>query len=93
MENEVQALLAATTEDTRRILEYSEHEIGLAAQRAGHELRVFAADLAVPIARQAVHIDERTDQNLIKAFAKELGHRDETAQTTRNLQYTRLRYV
>lgn len=82
MENEEQALLAATAEDTRRILEYSEHEIVLAAQRARRELKAFAADLAVSIARQSIRIDERTDQDLIRAFVKELEHRDETAETT-----------
>jgi F-type H+-transporting ATPase subunit b len=82
MENEEQALLAATAEDTRRILEYSEQEIGLAAQRARHELKAFAADLAVSIARQGIRIDERTDQDLIRTFVKELEHRDEIAETT-----------
>jgi F0F1-type ATP synthase membrane subunit b/b' len=53
-------------------VENAEREIGAAAQRARHELRAFAADLAFPIARQAMHIDERTDQNLIRAFVKEL---------------------
>jgi F-type H+-transporting ATPase subunit b len=80
MENEEQALLAATGEDTRRILEYSEHEIVLAAQRARRELKAFAADLAVSIARQRIRIDERTDQDLIRAFVKELEPRDEMAQ-------------
>jgi len=60
---------------------WNTHEIGVAAQRARHELRVFAADLAVSIARWAMHIDERTDQNLIRAFVKELGRPDEAAQT------------
>ena len=82
MENEEQVLLAATAEDTRRILEYSEHEIVLAAQRARRELKAFAADLAVSIARQSIRIDERTDQDLIRAFVKELEHRDEIAETT-----------
>jgi F0F1-type ATP synthase membrane subunit b/b' len=82
MEDEEQALLEATAEDTRRILEYSEHEIGATAQRARHELKAFAADLAVSIARQSILIDERTDQDLIRAFVKELEHSDEFAQTT-----------
>jgi len=81
MENEEQALLAATAEDARRILEYSQHEIAVAAQRARHELKAFAADLAVSIARGSIRIDERTDQDLIRAFVKELEPRDETAQT------------
>jgi F0F1-type ATP synthase membrane subunit b/b' len=79
MGNEEHDLLAATAEDTRRILEYSEHEIVLAAQRARHELKTFAADLAFSIACQGVHIDERTDQNLIRAFVKELEHSDRIA--------------
>jgi len=82
MENEDQALLAATAEDSRRILEYAEHEIVLAAQRARRELKAFAADLAVSIARQSIRIDEKTDQDLIRAFVKELEHRGETAETT-----------
>jgi F-type H+-transporting ATPase subunit b len=82
MENEEQALLAATAEDTRRILEYSEHEIVLAAQRARRELKAFAADLAVSIARQSIRIDEKTDQDLIRAFVNELKYRDEIAETT-----------
>jgi F-type H+-transporting ATPase subunit b len=80
--NEEQALLAATAEDTRRILEYSEQEIGASAQRARHELKAFAADLAVSLARQSIRIDERTDQDLIRAFVKELEHSDEIAETT-----------
>ena len=83
MENEEQALLEATAEDARRILEYSEHEIGAAAQRARHELKAFAADLAVSIARQSIRIDERTDLDLARAFVKELEHSDEIAQATR----------
>jgi F0F1-type ATP synthase membrane subunit b/b' len=82
MENQEQALLAATAEDTRRILEYSENEIGVAAQRARHELKAFAADLAVSIARRSIRIDDRTDHDLIRAFVKELEHNDEIVQTT-----------
>jgi F0F1-type ATP synthase membrane subunit b/b' len=82
MENEEQALLAATAEDARRILEYSQHEIGVAARRARHELKAFAADMAVSIARRSIRIDERTDRDLIRAFVKELEHSDEFAQTT-----------
>jgi F0F1-type ATP synthase membrane subunit b/b' len=82
MENEEQALLAATTEDVRRILEYSQHEIGVAAQRARHELKAFAADLAVSIARRSIRNDERTDRDLIRAFVKKLEHSDKIAETT-----------
>ena len=89
MENEHQALLAATAEDTRRILECSERAIGLAAQRARHELRAFAADLAVSIARQSIRIDERTDQDLIRAFVKELEPATKLLKQPRKLQRRR----
>jgi F-type H+-transporting ATPase subunit b len=93
MENEEQALLAATTEDTRRILEYAEREIAFAAQRARRELKAFAADLAVSIARQRIRIDERTDQDLIRAFVNELEHRDEIAQRTPETSTHAIAYV
>jgi F0F1-type ATP synthase membrane subunit b/b' len=93
MENEKQALLAATAEDARRILEYSQREIGVAAQRARHELKAFAADLAVSIARRSIRIDERTDRDLIRAFVKELEHGDEIAQTTRETSTHAIAYV
>jgi len=93
MENEEQALLAATTEDTRRILEYAEREIAFAAQRARCELKAFAADLAVSIARQRIRLDERTDQDLIRAFVNELEHRDEIAQRTPETSTHAIAYV
>jgi F-type H+-transporting ATPase subunit b len=67
---------AATESAGRRILKNAEREIEAAAQRAQHELRAFAAELAVSIARQTIHLGERTDQYLIRAFAKRLGNPD-----------------
>jgi F0F1-type ATP synthase membrane subunit b/b' len=93
MENEEQALLAATAEDTRRILEYSEREIGASVQRARHELKAFAADLAVSIARQSIRVDEKTDQDLIRAFVKELEPSDEIARTTPETSIRAIAYV
>jgi len=93
MENEEQALLAATAEDTRRILEYSQHEIEAATQRARHELKSFAADLAVSIARRSIRIDEETDRDLIRAFVKELEHSDEIAQRTPETSTRAIAYV
>ena len=93
MENEEQALLAATAEDARRILEYSQHEIGVAAHRARHELKAFAADLAVSIARQSIRIDEETDRDLIRAFVKELEYSDDIAQRTPETSMHAIAYV
>jgi F-type H+-transporting ATPase subunit b len=81
MKNEELHWRAATEAANRRILESAEREIEAAAQRAQHELRAFAADLAVSVARQAMHIDERADQRLIRAFVEELGHSDGIAET------------
>ena len=79
LENEKRTLQAKTAEDARRILEYSIQEIEVAEQHARHELKVFAADLAVSIARQAIRIDEKADQGLIGSFVAELGHCGEIA--------------
>jgi F0F1-type ATP synthase membrane subunit b/b' len=73
MKNEELHWWAATEAANRRILENAEREIEAAVQRAQHEVRAFTADLAVCVARQAMHIDERTDRCLIRAFVKELG--------------------
>jgi F0F1-type ATP synthase membrane subunit b/b' len=76
MKNEELHLRATTEAANRRILENAKREIEAATQRAQHELRAFATDLAVSTAREAMHIDERTDRYLIRAFVKELGHSD-----------------
>jgi F0F1-type ATP synthase membrane subunit b/b' len=61
-------------------MEYSQFEIDRAAQRARHELKAFAADLAVSLARQSIRIEARTDQELVKGFIEGLKH-CEIAQT------------
>jgi F0F1-type ATP synthase membrane subunit b/b' len=76
MKNEERGWRAATEAADHRILENAGREIEAAAQRAQHELRAFVASLAVSIAREAMHIDERTDQNLVRAFVKELEKSD-----------------
>jgi F-type H+-transporting ATPase subunit b len=80
MKNEERVLSTKTAEDIRRIMEYSKFEIDRAAQRARHELKAFAADLAVSLARQSIRIEERTDQELVKGFIEGLKH-CEIAQT------------
>src|SRR5215469_452591 len=78
---EEQVLNATTTADIRRIMEYSQSEIERATQLARHELKAFAANLGIHIARQSIKIDEKTDQGLLKGFIKGLGDQ-EFAQTT-----------
>jgi F-type H+-transporting ATPase subunit b len=81
MNSEEQILRARTAEDMCRIMEYSQSEIDRAAQRASHELKAFAADLAVSLARESIRINKRTDEELVKGFIEGLGHQ-ESAQTT-----------
>ena len=53
-----------------------QREVAGAAERARNELKEFAADLAVSIARQVIQIDEGTDQHLIRAFVTALDQAD-----------------
>jgi len=81
---EEQVLNATTTADVRRIMEYSQSEIERATQLARHELKAFAADLGIHIARQSIKIDEKTDQGLLNGFIEGLGDQ-EFAQNTAQL--------
>jgi len=69
---EERLMLEKNEEDVRRILANSERAIEAAVQHARSELTAFAANLAVSIAHQSMRIDEKTDQNLIRAFVSEL---------------------
>ena len=80
MSYEEQVLNAKMAEDIRRIMEYSQSEIDRAGLRARHELKAFVADLAVSLARESMHIDKRTDEELVKGFMEGLGQQ-QSAQT------------
>ena len=76
IEKQEQALLAAAEEEHRRISENVQREVAGAAERTRNELKEFAADLAVSIARQVIQMDESTDQYLIRAFVTALDQAD-----------------
>jgi hypothetical protein len=82
LKHEEQALQANTAKDTRGIIRYAEEEIKMAAQRERRELKAFAADLAVSVARQSIRVDKTTDQRLIRALVKGLEQSGELSQTT-----------
>ena len=63
----------ATAEDKRRIAEMVEKEIAVAVDRARHELKAHAADLAVTLAATRIHLDISTDQALVRDFIDQLG--------------------
>ena len=73
MKNEERLLTERMTEDIRRIMDDSKFEIDRAAEGARHELKAFAADLAVSLARESMQIDKQTDQALVKGFTEALA--------------------
>jgi F-type H+-transporting ATPase subunit b len=63
----------ATAEDKRRIAEMVEKEIAVVLDRARHELKAHAADLAVTLAATHIQVDVSTDQALVRNFIDQLG--------------------
>ncbi len=64
---------AAAEEDARRIVESAQQDIAAAARAARRELTAHAADLAVTLASQQIKVDGRTDEALIRRFARDLA--------------------
>lgn len=63
----------AAVEDAKRIVQSAEQEIAAAARAARRDLTAYAADLAVSLARKQIHVDAKTDQDLIRSFAQHLS--------------------
>jgi F-type H+-transporting ATPase subunit b len=66
---------AASEEEKRRILQAADQEIASATANARRELKAFAANLAVSIAQQRIasNIDNGSDEQLVREFARRLG--------------------
>jgi F-type H+-transporting ATPase subunit b len=64
---------AAAQQDARKIVETAQQEIASAAKSARRELTAYAADLAVGLAKQQIHVDAATDRALVRNFAGELA--------------------
>jgi F-type H+-transporting ATPase subunit b len=75
---EAERIQLAAEEDARKIIAAAEQEIAAAAKAARRQLKVFAADLAVGLARKQIHVDANTDQALVQNFAGELGAWDDS---------------
>jgi F-type H+-transporting ATPase subunit b len=75
---------AAAAEDARKIVTSAEQEIAAAAKAARRQLTVYAADLAVGLARKQIHVDAATDQALVRNFAQELGASSDDSGKGRN---------
>jgi F-type H+-transporting ATPase subunit b len=71
--NEEMRIKAAAEEDARKIVESAEQEIVAAAKLARRELKAFAADLAVTLAKKQIRVDPSTDQGLMRSFTEQLS--------------------
>lgn len=66
----------AIAEDNRRIAEMVDRDIAVAVDRARHELKAYAVDLAVTLAAARIQVDISTDQALVRNFIDQLGRND-----------------
>lgn len=64
---------AAAEEDAKKIVESATQEIAAATKNVRRELKAYAADLAVALARKQIRVDDATDHNLIDGFAQRLS--------------------
>ena len=64
---------AATEEEIRKIMESAEQEITAAGKAARRELTRYAADLAISLAREQIHVTEPQDEALWRGFARQLS--------------------
>ncbi|HZP24128.1 MAG TPA: hypothetical protein VFB04_11810 [Terriglobales bacterium] len=63
----------AAEQDKQRIVEGAEAEIAAIARNARRELKGYAAALAVDLAAREIHVDDSTDQALVRDFVEQLG--------------------
>jgi len=70
---EEERVRAAAEEDKHKVVEAAEAEIAAIARSARHDLKRFAASLAVDIAARKIKIDDTTDQVLVRQFVGDLG--------------------
>jgi F-type H+-transporting ATPase subunit b len=70
---EEERVRAAAEEDKRKVVDAAEAEIAAIARTARHDLKGFAASLAVDIASHKIKVDDNTDQALVRQFVTHLG--------------------
>jgi F-type H+-transporting ATPase subunit b len=70
---EEERVRAAAEEDKKKVVDAAESEIAAIARSARHELKSFAASLAVDIASKKIKVDDNTDQSLVRQFVGHLG--------------------
>lgn len=70
---EEERIRAAAEEDKRRVVESAKMEIDAMARNARHDLKSYAASLAVDLAGKRIKVDERSDNALVREFVDQLG--------------------
>jgi len=70
---EEERIRATAEEDKRKVVEAAESEIAAIARSARHDLKSYAASLAVDIAAHKIKVDDDTDQTLVRQFVGRLG--------------------
>jgi F-type H+-transporting ATPase subunit b len=70
---EEERIRTAAEDDKQKVVAAAEAEIAAIARSARHDLKNFAASLAVDIAAHKIKVDDSTDQALVRNFAGHLG--------------------
>jgi F-type H+-transporting ATPase subunit b len=70
---EEERIRATAEEDKHKVVSAAEAEITAIARSARHDLKSFAASLAVDIASRKIKVDDNTDQTLVRQFVGHLG--------------------
>lgn len=70
---EEQRIQAEVEEERSRIVSAAEQEIAAASGSARRELKAYAAELAVDLARKKIKVERDTDQMLVREFTSQLG--------------------
>jgi F-type H+-transporting ATPase subunit b len=70
---EEERMRAEAEEDKHKVVDAAEAEIAAIARSARHDLKSFAASLAVDIAARKIKVDDNTDEALVRQFVSHLG--------------------
>jgi len=70
---EEQRIRVSAEKDKHKVVEGAKAEIDAIARNARRELKSYAASLAVDIAAKRIHVDERSDEALVREFVDQLG--------------------
>ena len=70
---EEERIRAAAEEDHQKVVQSADQEIAAAARSARHELKAYAADLAVSLAEKKIQVKADEDRELVRSFSDRLG--------------------